>query len=129
MHYLINYSCHYYSLFHRCKVLCTLVPLSSICIHLNTHFCYWILWIPYMIQDFSVMLSSLIFFYEGFLSWTLTTHRPAGEWKGTSFILIYHFHLLMNMQTFNCNFACKMTISNHTACIYQTAAWWDLPPY
>ena len=71
------------------------------------------------------------FFYQGFLSRTLTTRRTAGEGRGPSFIPFYHFHPLTNIQTFICNFACEMTshIFNRTACIYQTATRWDLPPY
>ena len=59
------------------------------------------------------------------------THRTAGEGRGPSFIPLYHFHPLTNIQTFICSFACEMTItySNRTACIYQTATRWDLPPY
>ena len=37
------------------------------------------------------------FFYQGFLSRTLTTHRTAGEGRGPSFIPLYHFHLLTNI--------------------------------
>ena len=51
----------------------------------------------------------IFFFYQGFLSRTLTTHRTAGEGRERSFILLYHFHLLTNIQTFICNFACEMT--------------------
>ena len=51
------------------------------------------------------------FFLSGFLSQTLTTHRTAGEGRGPSFIPLYHFHLLTNIQTFICNFACEMTIT------------------
>ena len=50
------------------------------------------------------------FFYQGFLSRTLTTHRTAGE-GGTIFIPLYHFHPLTNIQAFICNFACEMTIT------------------
>ena len=39
----------------------------------------------------------------------LTTHRTAGELKGPSFIPLYHFHPLMNIQIYICNFACEMT--------------------
>ena len=49
------------------------------------------------------------FFYQGFPSQILTTHRIAGEGRGPSFIPLYHFHLLMNIQTFICNFAYEMT--------------------
>ena len=67
------------------------------------------------------------FFYQGFLSRTLTTQRTAGERKGPFFIPFYHFHLLPNIQTFICNFACEMTITNfyRKAWIYQTATRWD----
>ena len=51
------------------------------------------------------------FFHQGFLSRTLTTHRTAGEGRGPSFIPLYHFHPLTNIQTFICNFACEMTIT------------------
>ena len=37
------------------------------------------------------------FFCHGFLSLTLTTHRPAGEERGPFFIPLYHFHSLTNI--------------------------------
>ena len=40
------------------------------------------------------------FFYQGFLSRTLTTHKTAGEGRGPSFIPFYHFYPLTNIQTF-----------------------------
>ena len=52
----------------------------------------------------------VFFFYQDFLSQTLTTHRTAGEGRGPSFIPLYHFHPLTNIQTFICNFARGMTI-------------------
>ena len=66
------------------------------------------------------------FFYQGFLSRTRTIHRTAGEGRGPFFIPLYHFHPLMNIQTFICNFACENTIHifNRNACIYQTATQW-----
>ena len=51
------------------------------------------------------------FFYQGFPSRTLATHRTAREGRGPSFIPLYHFHPLTNIQTFICNFACEMTIT------------------
>ena len=54
---------------------------------------------------------SFFFFYQGFLSRTLTTHRTAGEGRGPSFIPLYHSHPLTNIQTYICNFACEMTIT------------------
>ena len=48
---------------------------------------------------------------SGFLSRTLTTYRTAGEGRRPSFIPLYHFHPLTNIQTFTCNFACEMTIT------------------
>ena len=69
------------------------------------------------------------FFYQSFLSRTLTAHRTAEEGRGPSFPL-YHFHPLTNIQTFMCNFAREMTIIfNRNACIYQAATLWHLPPY
>ena len=52
-----------------------------------------------------------IFFYQGFLSWIMMTHRTAREERGPSSIPLYHFHPLTNIQTFICNFACEMTIT------------------
>ena len=51
-----------------------------------------------------------IFFLSGFSSQTLTIPRTVGKTRGLSFILLYHFHLLTNIETFVCNFACYMTI-------------------
>ena len=45
-----------------------------------------------------------IFFYQGFLSQTLMTHRTAGERRWPSFILT-------NIQAFICNFACEIAIT------------------
>ena len=39
------------------------------------------------------------------------THRTTGERSGPSFIPLYQFHPLTNIQTFICNFACEMTIT------------------
>ena len=52
----------------------------------------------------------LFFFYQGFLSRTLTTHRTA-EGRAPSFIPLYLFHPLTNNQAFICNFASEMTIT------------------
>ena len=51
------------------------------------------------------------FFVFFFLSQTLTIHRTTGEGRGPSFIPIYHFHPLKNIQIFICNFACEVTIT------------------
>ena len=52
------------------------------------------------------------FFSDDFTnSSSLTTHRTAGEGRGPSFIALYHFHQLTNIQTFICNFACEMNIT------------------
>ena len=68
------------------------------------------------------------FFYQGFLSETLTIHRTAREGRGPSFIPLYHFHPLTNIQTFILKL-CTIFIFNRNACVYQTATRWDLPPY
>ena len=52
-----------------------------------------------------------IFFLSGFVSRIRTTHRTAGKGRGPFFIPLYYFHPLTNIQTFICNFACKMTIT------------------
>ena len=51
------------------------------------------------------LVVQVFFFYQGFLSLTLTIHRTAGEERGPSFIPLYYFHPLTNIQTFICNFA------------------------
>ena len=63
---------------------------------------------------------SFFFFLSGFSLETLTIHRTAGEGRGPSFIPLYHFHPLMNIETFICNFACKIfktRIFNCNACV------------
>ena len=60
-------------------------------------------------QFFSIFL--IFFFYLGFLLRILTIHWAAREGRGPFFVLLYHFHPLTNIQIFNCNFACEMTIT------------------
>ena len=60
-----------------------------------------------------ISIFSIFFFYQGFLSWTLTTHSTAGEGRAPSFIPLYHFRPLTNIQTFICNFVREMTITYH----------------
>ena len=82
--------------------------------------------------NFCVKTSSrfCFFFYQGFLSRTLTTHRTAGEGRGPSFIPLYHFHPLTNVETFAILHVRWLSrIFNRNACIYQTATRWDVPPY
>ena len=88
-------------------------------------------WFGDVCHEKSMDVINIFFFYQGFLSRTLTTHRTAGEGRGPFFISLYHFHPRTNIQTFICNFACEMTthIFNRIVCIYQTATWWDLQPY
>ena len=56
-----------------------------------------------------------LFFYQGFLSRTLKTHRAAEEGRGHLFATL-HVRWLSH-------------IFNRIACIYQTVTRWDLPPY
>ena len=58
-----------------------------------------------------VFIDFKIYWNEGFLSRTLPSHRTAREGTGPSFIPLYHFHPLTNIQTFICNFVCEMTIT------------------
>ena len=74
-----------------------------------------------------------IYLYQGFLSRTLTTHRTAGERRGPSFIPL-HSTISIRPQTLRHLFASLHVrwlshIFNRNACVYQTATWWDLPPY
>ena len=58
-------------------------------------------WYLFKIRAFSKQNHDVsFFFYQGFLSRTLPTHRTAGEGRGPSFIPLYHFHSLTNIQTF-----------------------------
>ena len=41
----------------------------------------------------------------------MTIHRIAGEGRRPSFIPLYHFYPLTNIQTFICNFACEKTVT------------------
>ena len=71
------------------------------------------------------------FFYHGFLSRTLTTHRTAREGRGPSFIhsttstrsrIIRHLFATLHVRWLS-------HIFNRTTCIYQTATRWYLPTY
>ena len=76
------------------------------------------------------MESNIFFFCQKFLSRKLTTHMTAGEGRGPSFIPLYHFHPLTNIQTFaTLQVRWLSHIFNHNACIYQAATQWYLPPY
>ena len=67
------------------------------------------------INGFQVGYMTFFFFFliflSGFSSQTLTIHRTAGEGRGPSFIPLFHFHPLTNIETFIFNFACEMTIT------------------
>ena len=67
-------------------------------------------WRHFVWQAFYVYLL-INFFYQGFLSQTLMIHRTAGEGRGPSFISLYYFYLLTNIETFICNFACDLNIT------------------
>ena len=89
------------------------------------HITYW--------QNFAVPGFYFVSFFFSIrvFSQALTIHRTAGEVIGKSFIPLYQFRPLTNIETFICNFACEMTTRtfNRNACVYQTAIRWDLPPY
>ena len=53
----------------------------------------------------------IFFCYQGYLHshWRFTGQQ--GKEGGPSFIPLYHFHPLTNIETFICNFACEMTIT------------------
>ena len=81
-------------------------------------------------------LQCIFLFLSGFSSQRLKIHRTTGKERKPSFIPLYHFHPLISIEAFICNFACEMTskymivrIFNCNACFYQTATRWDLPPY
>ena len=76
----------------------------------NTTICNWAGDIFRNILKLSIEWNKF-FFYQFFLSQTLTIHRTEGEGRGPSFIPLYHFLLLTNMETFICKFASEMTIT------------------
>ena len=78
-----------------------------------------------------IVCSVFVFFYQGFLSRTLMTHRTAGEGRDH---LLFHFTTSIYLRTFRHLFATLHVrllslIFNRTTSIYQTATRWDLPPY
>ena len=72
-----------------------------------------------------------VFFLSRFSSQTLTIHRTAGEERGPSFIPLYHFHPLTNIETLFATLHVRWLsrIFNRNACVYHTASRWDLPPH
>ena len=76
-------------------------------------------------------LWKLIFFYQGFLSQTLTIHRTAGLREGNHILFLFttstcsrtfrHLFATLHLRWLPCTF-------NLIACNYQTATQWDLPP-
>ena len=65
--------------------------------------------------------------YQGFISRTLLTHKTAREVRGPSFIPLYHFYPLTNIQTFIlqlCTWG-NSHISNRTGSVYQADTRWD----
>ena len=88
---------------------------------------YWILssFICYILQFY-------FFFYQGFLSWTLTTHRAAGKRRGS---FLFHSTTFTRSRKFTIYFGTSHVrwlshIFSRTACIYQAAATrWDLTPH
>ena len=78
-----------------------------------------------------MMKIMIFFFYQNFLSRTQTTHRAYG--KGGDHLLLHSttstrsWTLTHLFTTFHVRWLCY--VFNRNACIYQTAAQWDLPPY
>ena len=70
--------------------------------------------------------SLTFFFYQGFLSQTLTTHRTAGEGRGP---FLFHSTTSTHSQTDiylqPCMWDDYHIFFNRNACIYQTATRWD----
>ena len=62
------------------------------------------------------------FFYQGFLSQTLTIDRTAAEGRGASFISLYHFHPLTNIEIFFATLHVRWLsrIFNRNPCAFQT---------
>ena len=69
-------------------------------------------------QKSEFFIARYFFFYRSLLSGTLTTHRTAGERRGPFTHLFATLHVRWLSHIFH-----------HTACIYETATRWDLPPH
>ena len=82
---------------------------------------------------FKNLLICLFFFCQDFLSRTLTTHRTAWEGRETMFYstlpLPLSAHQYLDIYFATLCVTWLWYISNRTACIYQAAPQWDLPPY
>ena len=74
----------------------------------------------------------IVFFYQGFLSQTLTIHRTVGEETGP---FLFISSTSTRSRTFRNFFLATLHVSwllrifNCTTCIYQIATRWDLPLY
>ena len=73
-----------------------------------------------------------LFFYQGFLSRILMTHRTTGKERRPSFystLPLLHAHEHSNIYLQLCMRDDYHIIFNCTACVYQTVNRWDLPPH
>ena len=91
-----------------------MVSHSSHTNHLFLTLVIWVINVSFAIESFvtyekGLIMMLLFFFYQGFLTRILATHRTAGGGRGPSFIPLFHFHPLTNIQIFICNFACEIT--------------------
>ena len=111
--------------------------LKSIYIHFDIH-SEMVIWmiecnklslLALKLQRHFLCQSAKFFFYQGFLSQTLTIHRTAGEERGPSFIPLYHCSRTLRHLFATLHVRWLSRIFNRNACAYQTATWWDLPPY
>ena len=74
-------------------------------IYIHIHYTY-----IHIFINITPLYIGFFFFYQGFLSRTLTTHRAAEEGRGPSYSTL-PLPPLTNIQTSICNFARKMTIT------------------
>ena len=78
----------------------------------------------------TIIRSQVFFFYQGFISRTLTTHMTAGEGRAP---FLFHSTTSTRSRTFRHLFATLHArwlshIFDRTACIYQAATRFGLPP-
>ena len=85
----------------------------------------------FFLSFFCFISLSVFFFYQGFLHRNWQREGTEREGKGPSFISLYNFHRSRTLRNLFATLRVRWVsrIFNRNPCVYQTATWWDLPPY